>query len=61
PPQCSRTMTREQFDATPLAEKWQWHDNLQEALANCRQNAGCVLVTGSLYLISEALKEANAK
>ena len=61
PPQCSRTMTREQFDATPLAEKWQWHDNLQEALANCRQNAGCVLVTGSLYLISEALKETNGK
>jgi len=54
-------MTREQFDATPLADKWQWYDNLQQALADCRQNAGCVLITGSLYLISEALKEANEK
>ncbi len=59
PPACSRTMTRSDFEASPLATKWQWFDTFASALEFCRTDGGCVLVTGSLYLISDALKELH--
>ena len=59
PPACSRTMTRDFFATTPLAEKWQWFDSFPAALSACKADCGCILVTGSLYLISDALKEIN--
>ncbi|MDD3147345.1 MAG: bifunctional folylpolyglutamate synthase/dihydrofolate synthase [Candidatus Riflebacteria bacterium] len=57
PPACNRTMTRETFGSTPLADKWQWFDTLSSALTFCRAESGSILITGSLYLISDALKE----
>ncbi len=61
PPACNRTMTRETFETTPLSGKWQWFDNLNSALAFCKNDCGCILITGSLYLISDALKEIGKK
>jgi len=61
PPPCSRTISRQEFESTPLPEKWQWFDSFAAAFAECRSDCGTVLATGSLYLISEAIKELDRK
>lgn len=59
PPPCSRTISREDFSQSGASSKWQWFDTFAEALEFCRSDASTVLVTGSLYLISEALRQIN--
>lgn len=56
PPPCGRALNREDFDFHLGNKGWEWHENFNSAFEKCRINAGTVIVTGSLYLISEALK-----
>jgi len=56
PPRCNRALTREEFAGTLEPQGWQWFDTLKAAAESCRKNAGTMLITGSLYLISEALR-----
>ncbi|NCB40142.1 MAG: bifunctional folylpolyglutamate synthase/dihydrofolate synthase [Erysipelotrichia bacterium] len=59
PPQASRSLSKQEFDATFADQKWQWFDSFAEALEFCRNDASTILITGSLYLISDALKHLN--
>ena len=56
PPRCNRALTREEFAKTLEPHGWQWFDRLKEATEFCQKDAGTMLITGSLYLISDALR-----
>jgi len=56
PPPCGRALNRDDFDSQLSNKGWEWFDDFKTAFEECRKNAGTVIVTGSLYLISEALK-----
>lgn len=56
PPRCNRALTREEFAGTLEPLGWQWFDKLAAAAEFCQKDAGTMLITGSLYLISDALR-----
>ncbi|KAF1080072.1 MAG: Dihydrofolate synthase [Candidatus Rifleibacterium amylolyticum] len=56
PPRCNRALTREEFAEILAPQGWQWFDKLDAASEFCKKDAGTLLITGSLYLISEALR-----
>lgn len=55
-PSCGRALSREEFAATLETQGWKWFDKFSEAYEYCREDAKTILVTGSLYLISDALR-----
>ncbi len=58
PPNCPRSLTKEDFEKSKLSEKWKWFDDFKSALDSCKNDKEHnTLVCGSLYLISDALKE----
>ncbi len=60
PPTCPRCPSKEDFDKSSISEKWHWFDNYKTALDACREDKSHkILVCGSLYLISDALKEVE--
>ena len=59
PPRSNRTITREEFGSTIESQGWQWFPTLKEACAFCQAEAGTLLITGSLYLVSDALRIFN--
>ncbi|MGM0598493.1 MAG: bifunctional folylpolyglutamate synthase/dihydrofolate synthase [Candidatus Rifleibacteriota bacterium] len=59
PPTSNRAFKREDFDAAFADRKnksWVWYDDFIKAFEECRKDSNSIIVTGSLYLISEALK-----
>lgn len=56
PPPCGRALSQEDFDLQLKNKGWEWFEDFKAAYEECKKNAGTVIVTGSLYLISEALK-----
>lgn len=59
PPRCNRALTREEFAGALESHGWEWCDSLQLAVNTCRDNAKTILIAGSLYLVSDALKMFN--
>lgn len=59
PPRSNRTLTREEFGSTIENQGWQWFPTLKEACSFCQEDAGTLLITGSLYLVSDALRMFN--
>ncbi|MBU1107465.1 MAG: bifunctional folylpolyglutamate synthase/dihydrofolate synthase [Candidatus Riflebacteria bacterium] len=55
-PSCNRALTREDFADSLETQGWQWFSTLAEAHKFCQNDAGTILITGSLYLISDALR-----
>lgn len=57
PPTCPRCPSKEDFDKSGISEKWNWFDDYKSALAECQADKDHkILVCGSLYLISDALR-----
>lgn len=57
PPTCPRCPSKEDFEKSGISEKWQWFDDYKSALAECQADKyHKILVCGSLYLISDALR-----
>jgi dihydrofolate synthase/folylpolyglutamate synthase len=58
PPDCNRAFKREDFDKAyeGLDKSWVWYDDFSEAFELCKKDCNSLIVTGSFYLVSEALK-----
>lgn len=59
PPESNRAFSKEDFNQAFNGRPcdWVWYDSLATAFADCRRDASSIVITGSLYLVSEALKE----
>ena len=59
PPESNRAFSREDFDQAfaGMSSGWKWYDNFADAFADCCKDGNSIVVTGSLYLVSQALKE----
>lgn len=55
-PRSGRALSRDEFSQTLENSGWQWFDTFAQAHEFCSQDAGTILVTGSLYLVSDALR-----
>lgn len=55
-PTCGRAPGRDDFSQTLEKNGWQWFDTFAQAHEYCSKDAGTILVTGSLYLVSDALR-----
>jgi dihydrofolate synthase/folylpolyglutamate synthase len=62
PPTCNRAFSREDFEKAyaGLPRSWVWYDDFAEAFELCRKDCNSMIVTGSFYLVSEALKQLQA-
>lgn len=57
PPSCPRCPSKEDFEKTEISKKWQWFDDFKSTLEACKTDKDHnILVCGSLYLISDALR-----
>ena len=62
PPTCPRCPSKEDFEKTEMNDKWQWFDDYKSALEACKKDKEHkILVCGSLYLISDALKQIEGE
>ncbi|GAB4270171.1 MAG: bifunctional tetrahydrofolate synthase/dihydrofolate synthase [Candidatus Rifleibacteriota bacterium] len=61
PPNCHRAFSKEDFIQSFRNQetRWVWYENVAEAFRDCREDCGSIIVTGSFYLISEALRHLN--
>ncbi|EKD82587.1 MAG: hypothetical protein ACD_39C01200G0001 [uncultured bacterium] len=59
PPNSNRALTHEEFSNTLEKQGWKWFPTLKEACEFSQKDAGTLLITGSLYLISDALRMFN--
>lgn len=59
PPESNRAFSKEDFNLAfkNMPNDWVWFDSFKEAFALCKSDGSSVVVTGSLYLVSEALRE----
>jgi dihydrofolate synthase/folylpolyglutamate synthase len=61
PPTSNRAFTHEDFNEAFKNDDrgWVWYDDFNIAFEECRKDSNSIIVTGSLYLISEALKHLH--
>ena len=60
PPSCPRCPLKEDFEKSDISKNWEWFDDFKSALDCLKTDKEHnILVCGSLYLISDALKEVE--
>ncbi|MEW6709350.1 MAG: folylpolyglutamate synthase/dihydrofolate synthase family protein [Candidatus Riflebacteria bacterium] len=59
PPESSRAFSKEDFNHAfeNSPGLWNWYSNFDEAFSACKETGKTIIVTGSLYLVSEALRK----